>query len=140
MKIKWGLFLFLLVSGLLLTNFLSNGQQKHKVFKAYLIIKNQNPGIKSDSLFEKKLRAQLSSVLKKKNFTLVANEEMETADQQSLYIQVNIADSLRISYWESTATQGIGTVKVIPKKDTAYQYKDGSDIIKKVISYVKKNY
>ena len=139
MNIKWSLFSIFLFSVLLLTDFTSSGQQKHKALKAYLILKNQNADIIKDSLFEKELRTQLNSVLKKKNITLVPNEEMETPEQMHLYIQVNIADSLRISYWKSVAPQGVGMINVLPKKDTVYPYKDGKDIIKKVVSYAKKN-
>jgi hypothetical protein len=139
MNIKRSLFYCFLISGLLLINFNSTGQQKHKVFKAYLILKNQNSVIKNDSLFEKELRSQLSSLLKKKHFTLVSNEEMETAGQLNLYFQVDIADSLKLSYWKSVAPQGISTISVLPKKNTVYLYKDKEDIIKKVITYAKKN-
>ena len=78
-------------------------------------------------------------MLKKKHITLVPNEEMETPEQLNLYFQVEIVDSLKLSYWKSVAPQDIATINVLPKKNTAYLYKDKEDIIKKVISYAKKN-
>ena len=138
MNIKWCLFFVLFIFGLLLTNFTS-GQKKHTTLKAYLILNNQNTAIKNDSLFEKELRMQLGELLKKENITLAPNEEMETAEKMHLYIKVDISDSLRISYWKSMAPQGISAVNVLPKKNTIYLYKDEKDIIKKVISYAKKN-
>ena len=115
MNIKWGLFCFFLISGLLLTNFTS-GQKKHTGLKAYLIVHNQSTVIKNDSLFEKELRTQLRSVLKKKNIILIPNEETETFEQPHFYIKVDISDSLRISDWKSIASQGLGVVNVLPKK------------------------
>ena len=138
MNIKWCLFFVLFIFGLLLTNFTS-GQKKHTTLKAYLILNNQNTAIKNDSLFEKELRMQLGELLKKENITLAPNEEMETAEQLNLYFQVEIVDSLKLSYWKSVAPQDIATINVLPKKNTAYLYKDKEDIIKKVISYAKKN-
>jgi hypothetical protein len=105
--------------------------------KAYLILKNQNTVIKNDSLFEKGLRTRLSNLLKKKNITLVFNKESETAEQPHLYIRLDIADSLRISDWESILQRN--SVMRMLSKNKVYQYKGEIDIIKKVISNVKRN-
>jgi hypothetical protein len=138
MSIKRGLLSFFLISGLLLTIFTSFGQQKQNRLKAYLILNNQSKIIKNDSLFEKGLRTKLSSLLKKKNITLIPNDETETYEQPYIYIKAVIADSLRISEWKSIAPQGDGTIRVLPKENV-YKYKDEKDIISKIISYAKRN-
>ena len=138
MNIRRGLFTLFFICGLLLIIFTSFGQQKHISLKVYLILNNHRQVIKNDSLFESGLRIKLSNLLKKKNIMLVPNEETETYEQSYIYIKVVIADSLRISEWKSIAPQGNGTIRVLPKENV-YEYKDEKDIIKKVISYAKRN-
>ncbi|MGD1005963.1 MAG: hypothetical protein ABR980_01870 [Ignavibacteriaceae bacterium] len=138
MNIRRGLFTLFFICGLLLIIFTSFGQQKHISLKVYLILNNHSQVIKNDSLFESGLRIKLSNLLKKKNIMLVPNEETETYEQSYIYIKVVIADSLRISEWKSIAPQGNGTIRVLPKENV-YEYKDEKDIIKKVISYAKRN-
>ena len=138
MNIRRGLFTLFFICGLLLIIFTSFGQQKHISLKVYLILNNHSQVIKNDSLFESGLRIKLSNLLKKKNIMLVPNEETETYEQLYIYIKVVIADSLRISEWKSIAPQGNGTIRVLPKENV-YEYKDEKDIIKKVISYAKRN-
>jgi len=137
MKIKWGLFIIFLVSGLLLTNFISLGQQKSKKFQAYLILKCQNTVIQKDSSFEKELRTQLYNVLITKKITLVSNEEMETAELLHMYFDVTVDDSLRISL-RNGGTWGNSTITT-PYCYKVYAYKDKQDVIRKVIFYVKEN-
>jgi hypothetical protein len=116
---------------------MSAGQKKHTGLKAYLILKNNSSIIKNDSLFEKNLRVKLSGLLKKDNIILVSNEEMETPEQLHLYIYVNISDSLRISA-DKKGSEGSGVI-TLPHKEKTYTYKNGHDIIQKVVSFAKEN-
>jgi len=137
MKLKWGLTSLLFVLLFITSNSLLQCQTKHTGIKAYLIFKNNSEIIKDDSLFEKKLRTRLASLLKKGNIILVSNEEMETSEQLNWYIYVNLNDSLRISAKESgSADMGVITV---PQKEKVYSYCNKKDIIKKVLAYSKKN-
>ncbi|MDR3627499.1 MAG: hypothetical protein P4L45_11730 [Ignavibacteriaceae bacterium] len=138
MKLKHGLISVLLLSILLLCNSLSAGQKKHTGLKAYLILKNTSTIIKTDSLFEKDLRVKLSKLLKKNNIILVSNEVMETPEQPHLYIYINISDSLRISA-DKKGSEGNSSIIIVPQKEKSYAYKNGQDIIQKVVSYAKEN-
>lgn len=137
MKIKWG-SIFVLSFSVLLISLTSYAQKKHPGARAYLILKNRNEIIKADSLFENELRSRVSIVLKKKNITLAPDSLIEAPDQMSIYYEINISDSLRISAWKGKAPDGLGSVIVIPKK-SSFTYTDRKDVIKKVVAYIKKN-
>jgi hypothetical protein len=62
MSRRRGLFTIFFIWSLVLIIFTSFGQQKHTVFKAYLMLNDQSKVIQNDSLFEKGLRTKLSSL------------------------------------------------------------------------------
>ncbi len=111
-----------------------DAQNKHKQFKAYLILNNTSEVLKRDSVFNTKLTEIVRRELKKKNYVLVSNDEMEEAEKPYLYIYANISDSLKIS-----ARQGLGTDKVIvlPYPEKTWAYKNASGLTRKIIYYIK---
>ena len=132
-KTKFFSVIFIFLS-FLLTNQIY-AQKKHKVFKAYLIINNHSENLKKDTLFNADLRSAVRNILKKKNYVLVPNTEMEEADRSYLYIYVTISDSLKISARKSTV---MANVKTIPYPEETRAYNNEADLIKYIIQYIKK--
>lgn len=132
-KTKFFSVIFIFLS-LLLTNQIYV-QKKQKVFKAYLIINNHSENLKKDTLFNADLRSAVRNILKKKNYVLVPNTEMEEADRSYLYIYVTISDSLKISARKSTV---MANVKTIPYPEETRAYNNEADLIKYIIQYIKK--
>ena len=132
-KTKFFPIAFIFIS-LLLIN-LSYAQKGKKVFKAYLIVNNTSEKLKSDSLFNTHLRLKVKNILKKKNYVLVQNSEMEEAGKSYLYIYVNITDSLKIS---ARTGSGEEHVMIMPYPEESFAYKNGIDLIGYLIQYIKK--
>jgi hypothetical protein len=136
MKSKSCFFLFFII--LLPILFINNlnAQKTKKVFKAYLVVNNISENLKNDSLFNSNLRSEVKHILKKKNYVLVPNNEMEEADRSYLYIFVTISDSLKISARKSSGSDI--RVYTMPYRETTLFYKDKTDIINYVVRYIKK--
>ena len=119
---------------LLMIAFRIDAQNKSRQFKAYLIVNNTSGVLKGDSLFNIKLTEIVRSELKRKNYVLVSNNEMEEAEKPYLYIYATISDSLKIS-----ARKSLGTDKVIvmPYPEKTWGYSDESGLTRKVIYYIK---
>jgi hypothetical protein len=135
MKSKTCFFLsfFILLPILFINNL--NSQKTKKVFKAYLVVNNISEKLKNDSLFNTNLRLEVKNILKKKNFVLIQNNEMEEADRSYLYIYVTISDSLKISARKSTVMANVIT---IPYPEKTHAYKNKTNLINYVIQYIKK--
>ena len=132
-KTKYFPIVFIVIPFLLINiSFAQNGE---KVFKAYLIVNNTSEKIKSDSLFNTNLKSKVKNVLKKKNYVLVNNSEMEEAGKSYLYIYVNITDSLKIS---ARTGSGEEHVMVMPYPEESFAYKNGIELIGYIIQYIKK--
>jgi hypothetical protein len=116
---------------------MANGQKKHPLAKAYLTINNNSAIVQEDTLFENKLRIKLAKSLKMKGFLLVPNDEIETMGKPSLYINIDISDSLRINAKKSIADQGIASITTLPKIKS-YKYKDETAIMNYAVQFVKK--
>ncbi len=135
MKFKTKFFpIFFISISLLLVNPV-NAQKKQKVFKAYLIVNNTSEKLKKDSLFNANLKLDVKNILKKKNYVLVSNTEMEEAEKMYLYIYVVITDSLKISAKKSS---GMGKVYLMPYPEKTFYYGNKTSLIKYVIRYIKK--
>jgi hypothetical protein len=135
MKSKSKFLPMLFISILLFSINQTNAQKEKKVFKAYLVVNNISEKLKSDSLFNTNLKLKVKNILKKKNYVLVPNSEMEEADRSYLYIYITISDSLKIS-----ARKGYGSdnVTVIPNPEESFVYKNSAELIGYVIQYIKK--
>ncbi len=110
-------------------------QKGAKLIKAYLIITNNSQILKSDSSFKAKLISEVKVELKKKNYMLVSNSEMEEAGKPHLYIYVNISNKLNIS----GVTTGVNDFVIrVPLPDKTLAFSDKDELIKKIILYIKK--
>ena len=135
MKSKKDLFFILSIIISLFLICQVNSQKKQKFSKAYLIISNTSEKLKGDSLFTANLIAKVKSELKKKNYLLVSNNEMEESGRLCLYVYVDISNVLKVSARKSVSEEGIS---IMPYPEKIWKYKNETSLIRDVTSYIKK--
>ncbi len=113
----------------------ANTQKGTKLLRAYLIINNTSNTLKNDSLFKANLISAVKTELRKKNYLLVPNSEMEEAGKPNLYIYVNISNKLKIN----AVKVGVNDFVVrVPLPDKTWVFANNDELIRQVIYYIKK--